>query len=264
MNKISRYIMVFFVIAVLPVSVEVNSNAFSVGGISTFDDDLFGVWSKAVESFVSIISSYAGWNEGYIYEYPNVYPYMWTEETVGGHDNIYADSSHISLIVGHGCTVQTNNGYTTALGFGVLRDCATPYNIRLGYQSPDGYGNLVWAFILQCDILRDDGNGVLGVSAWLQTLTGVHMVAGFVNEPNISTEDLSELAYRITGTGGYSKESIQNAFFHTFVKNDDIHRGNIARIVAENEYVADNDFIDSFDVYVPVDETKIVITCYIP
>ncbi|MEM4522825.1 MAG: hypothetical protein QW738_06415 [Nitrososphaeria archaeon] len=86
------------------------------------------------------------------------------------------------------------------------------------------------------------------------------MLLGFKNSPTIVNGDIPELAKRLTGTGGFPKEKIQDAFFHTFVDSD--HPNNIARIVAENTSVADNDIIDNFNEQIPVDGTKIIITCW--
>jgi len=146
------------------------------------------------------------------------------------------------LILGHSCLIYQDGRYITALGFGANKGCASPYNIRLRYKSPDNYGYAIWTFIIQCSVLRDDSDNVVGVSAWLQTLTGIHMVLGFASDAEIAPGDLSELAYRLTGTGGYPKEKVLDAFFHTFVKYDDVHGNNVARVIAESIYVADNDY----------------------
>jgi len=188
---------------------------------------------------------------------------MWVEESSDGRDNIYADYTEMSLLLGHGCLIYQNGKYVTALGFGA-KGCASPYDVRLGYKSPDGYGYAIWTFIIQCSVLKDDTSNTIGVSAWLYTLTGIHMVLGFASNAVVATTDFPELAYRLTGTGGYPKERVQDAFFHTFVKYDNIHRINVARILAENAYVADNDFIDYFNRYTDVDNIKLIITAYIP
>lgn len=245
-------------------SLGLSISAYDVGGACTFDDDTDDTWFNAVRRFVEIIDSYPNWSQHFLNDYPDVGPYMWTEQAYGGSDDAYADWTEASLILGHSRLLYRDSRYVMSLGFGANNGCASPYEIRLGYQSPDGLGWSKWTFILQCSVLRDDEGNIEGVSAWLQTLTGIHMVLGFANDFVLTNNDPAELAYRLTGTGGYPKESVQDAFFHTFVKYDDVHRNNVARIIAENAYVADNDYIDSFEHNIEVDEVKLIITCYFP
>ena len=170
----------------------------------------------------------------------------------GGKDNNYADYTELSLILGHSCRIDED---LIGIGFGKDRGCARPEEVRLGYKSPDNYGYAIWSFIIQCEVLKDTS-----YPYWLNALTGLHMLLGFKNSPTIAPGDLEELAHRLTGTGGYIKESVQYAFFHTYVDADGTHNNNIARILAENSDVADNDFIDSFPSQTPVDASKLVIT----
>lgn len=251
------FIIVFSIISAIPSTVE----SYDVGAAMTFDDDTNDTWFNAVKDFVDIItSSRAYWYEWFLRDYPNVGPYMWTEEEYGGEDNDYADFTELSLVWGHGCVVVFPDGESvTAIGFGGGKGCAMPYHIRLGYKSPDYYGYAIWTFIIQCSILNDDD-----VGEWLQVMTGIHMVLGFANTVVISNVDPSILAYRLTGTGGYQKETVQDAFFHTFVRYDNVHKNNIGRIIAENADAADHDTIDSFEYHIPVDNVKLIITCYIP
>lgn len=222
-----------------------------VGGAMTFTDDINDEWFNDVKNFVEIISSQPYWYQGFLSDYPDVGSYMWIEEAYGGQDNNYADYTELSLVLGHSCVYNDEIG----IGFGD-KGCALPEKVRLGYESPDDYGWAIWTAIIQCSVLKD-GN----VNNWLQTLTGIHMILGFANDPTITVGDAAELAYRLTGTGGYSKESVQDAFFDTYVAYDGIHDNNIARIIAENAEVADNDYLDSFDRYTTVDSTKLIITC---
>ncbi|MDK6028711.1 hypothetical protein QPL79_04990 [Ignisphaera sp. 4213-co] len=72
---------------------------------------------------------------------------MWVEESSGGQDNIYADYTEIPLLLGHSYLIYQNGKYDTVLGFGA-KGCANPYDVRLGYKSPDGYGYAIWTFII--------------------------------------------------------------------------------------------------------------------
>lgn len=126
----------------------------------------------------------------------------------------------------------------------VGKGSAIPQQVRLGYQSPYNKGEAILAFIIQCKLLHDDQGNQLGVDGWMQILTGIHMLLDFKNSPTIVNGDIPELAKRLMGTGGFPKERVQDAFLHTFVDNN--HPNNIARIVAENTFVADNDNIDNF------------------
>ncbi|AAL80775.1 hypothetical protein PFDSM3638_03250 [Pyrococcus furiosus DSM 3638] len=222
-----------------------------VGGVMTFTDDTGDKWFNDVKNFVEIISSQPHWYQGFLKDYPNVGSYMWIEEDYGGQDNNYADYTELSLVLGHSCVYNNEIG----IGFGD-KGCALPEKVRLGYKSPDGYGWAIWTFIIQCSVLNDNN-----VNNWLEALAGIHMILGFAKEAKIALGDATELAYRLTGTGGYPKESVHDAFFDTYVAYDGTHNDNIARIIAENAEVADNDYLDSFDRYIPVDSTKIIITC---
>jgi hypothetical protein len=231
--------------------------AYDVGAAMTFSEDPSDVWYNSVKQFVKIISSEPAWFQHFLRDYPRVGPYMWTEEEKGGDDNDYADWTEISLVLGHGCVVVYPDGTKkSAIGF-ADKGCAIPDDIRLGYSSPDGFGYSVWTFIVQCSILEDEY-----VDDWLQTLQGVHMVLGFASTATISNADFPELAYRLTGTGGYSKEKVESAFFSTFLKADGVHDNNKARIIAENSEILENDYLDSFR-RVPVDGEKIIVTGWV-
>ena len=262
MTKVSIILIGFISTIIIAIMLINITKAYDVGAATTFSDDTNDLWFNATKQFAEIIDSYQGWSILFLRDYPNVGPYMWTEEAYGGQDNNYADLVELSLVLGHGCVVYSGQQGVTAIGF-ADKGCATPDHIRLGYESPDDYGWAIWSFIMQCSVLENDTDTVRGVSAWLSTLTGVHMILGFASEATLSNTDLAELAYRLTGTGGYPKESVQDAFFNTFVKSDEVHINNIARIIAENDDVANNDYIDAFSMYTSVDEVKLIITSYI-
>jgi len=243
-------------------SMVTNSSNF-VGAACGFSDDVDDVWFNAVKTFVEIIDAYQDWSAVFVKDYPDVGPYLMTEEVYGGHDDLYADLVELFLLLAHGTILcYANDGCVTIVYFN--ESWVAPEQVKLGYKSPDGFGYNIWAFILSCGLLRDDSDDVVGVSAWSNTLAGTHMILGFANSAGIVNVDLPELAYRLTGTGGYPKQRVQDAFFSTFVKYDEIHKDNIARIIAEDSYVADNDLIDDFNRYVEVDNVKYIITCQIP
>jgi len=64
--------------------------AYDVDGACTFHDDINDVWFNEVKSSVDIIDSHPDWRRWFLNKYPDVGPYMWTEESAGGSDNIYA------------------------------------------------------------------------------------------------------------------------------------------------------------------------------
>ncbi|MDD5289456.1 MAG: fibronectin type III domain-containing protein, partial [Dehalococcoidales bacterium] len=172
----------------------------------------------------------------------------WQEESSNGIDNQKADNTELSLILAHGNSIGV-------VGFGPGKNPTGPDPVRLGYVSPDSYGRSIWWFIIECEIFNDGYN-----SGWLNTLAGNHLLLGFKNSPIIGGNDFSELANRLTGTSPYQKETIQNAFSHTYVDSGDYHDDNIARIIAESTNVADNDQIDSFEIQTTVDSEKFEIT----
>jgi len=215
-------------------------------------NDFGGVWWTDAQGFANIIDNYPNWNIYFLSNSP--YPTWWKEESYGGMDNYMADYIQLSLILGHSADL---GGGLIGVGFGTL-GYTSPNAVRLGYMSPDNYGYAIWWFIIECSVFKDSS-----YPSWLYTLTGVHMLLGFKNDAVILSTDLRELANRLTGSGGYSNETVQYAFFHTYVDLDGTHNNNIARILAENTDVANNDKIDSFNSLTPVDATKIIITCSI-
>jgi hypothetical protein len=196
------------------------------------------------------IDNYPSWDKYFVSNSP--IPAWWKEESSGGIDNHEADYTQLSLMEGHNHDL---GGGLIGVGFGSL-GYAGPSDVRLGYVSPDNYGYAIWWFVIECSVFKDSS-----YPSWLSTLTGVHMLLGFKIDATVCSTDLRELANRLTGSGGYTKETVQNAFFHTYVDQDGIHNNNIARILAENADVANNDKIDSFNSQTPVDATKLIITC---
>ena len=100
---------------------------------------------------------------------------------------------------------------------------------------------------------------------WISILQGTHMVLGFTTEAQLYANDLQYLAYYLTGTGGKAKLNIQNAFFTTYLDDDNgnkpNHLLNTCRILAQNSDVADNDTIEFFNTQIPiVGGTQIAIT----
>ncbi|AIG98575.1 MULTISPECIES: DUF6345 domain-containing protein [Archaeoglobus] len=249
-------IMVWVYVCLAAFTLAGKTLAYDVGAAVAFSEDPEDVWFNSVSQFVEIISSEPTWVQHFLNDYPNVGPYMWTEEEKGN-DNFYADYTELSLVLGHGVVVVYPDGTKkSAIGF-ADRGYALPDDIRLGYASPDGFGYSVWTFIIQCSVLGDEY-----VDDWLQTLQGVHMVLGFASTATISNADFPELAYRLTGTGGYTREKVESAFFSTFLKSDGVHDDNRARIIAENSEVLDNDYLNSFE-RVPVDGSKIIVTGWV-
>ncbi len=86
------------------------------------------------------------------------------------------------------------------------------------------------------------------------------MLLSFKNEMVWVYGDLQELGYRLTGTGGFSQEIVLNAFFHTFVDSSEEHINVIARAIAEDTSIANNDDIDSFTEETTIDSTKYIYT----
>lgn len=245
MYKLNKRVLMLLLVLSLYFVIQVRAWDEGVACNNNFDSNF---WSET-QVFANIIDSYPGWNKYFLTHDP--YPYMWKEESSGGSDNNYADYTELSLIVGHSANLS---GGLIGIGFGT-RGYARPNEVRLGYKSPDNYGYAIWTFVIQCSVLADSS-----YPSWLYSLTGLHMFLGFKTQATITPSDLRELAYRLTGTGGYSKEKVQYAFFHTFVDRDGIHNNNVARILAENSNVADGDYIDIFDTQTPVDNVKLVIT----
>jgi hypothetical protein len=233
--------------------VVLSALSLSPGVVLAYDEgvclanDWTGNWWTDAQGFANVIDAYSGWNNYYTSNDP--YPSWWKEESASGADNYYADYCELSLIQGH----SASSGSTKYIGFG-SRGYASANDVRLGYESPDDYGYNIWSFIIECSLFND-ANYV----AWAGALTGTHMLLGFKNDPWISTTDLTELANRLTGSGGYSQQNVQWAFFDTYVCGDGLHYDNIARILAENASVADYDYLNSFSTQITVDSTKIVI-----
>ena len=205
-------------------------------------------WTDA-QGFANTIDTYPGWNNFQTSHDPQAT--WWKEESSGGIDNQKADYTELSLIQAHGPAVNV-------IGSGPDAGQAPPSTVRLGYTSPDNFGYSIWSFIIECERFKD-----AWYQSYFQCLTGTHMLLGFKSTATILSTDLRELANRLTGTGGYAKQLVKWAYFDTYVCADGDHNNNQARIIAENDSVASNDYIDSFDTQTPVDSTKVVYTCYL-
>jgi len=204
--------------------------------------------------FSDVIDAYSGWNESLTSYTP--YASWWKEESEYGYDDSYADDNELSLLVAHG----NDNGGSwtiTQIVFPNGGNLDDPDTVRLGYDSPDNDGVNIWSFFITCNLFKDSS-----YPYWLDSLTGTHMLLSFKNSVVWISGDLKELGQRLTGTGGFSQETVQGAFFSTFVDNDDeAHYYNVGRILAENDSVATYDEIDSFDTQTTVDSTKTIISC---
>jgi len=211
----------------------------------TVSSDFDNIYYEDAVDFSTTIDAYSGWSS-YLLSH-NPVPSWYQEESYGGIDDDRADYTELSLLVCHGASGQI------AFPSGWIDD---PDEVRLGYSSPDSEGYNIWQFFIVCNLF---GNSYY--SDWLSSLTGTHMLLGFSSTAVISNVDLDELAHRLTGTGGYSQQTIQDAYFATYVVDDGCHDDNICRILAENTSVADNDDIDTFTYQITVDSTKVIITC---
>ena len=150
-----------------------------------------------------------------------------------------ADDTELSLVLSR--SVSANGKIKIGFGPGPNKDAIGPDSVRLGYSSLDGYGFNIWWSIIECEVFNN-----ADYADWFASMKGTHMLLGFENSPTILSTDLTELANRLTGSGGYDKDRVQDAFFYTYVDWDGNHNANFARILAENAGVADNDHIDAF------------------
>ena len=205
-----------------------------------------------VQNFADTLSNSQGWNQSFISHDPS--ETWWKEESSSGADNSWADNTELSLIHSHSALGGGNIIY---LGFGTGHGTASPFEVKLGYTSPDSTGYNIWNFAIECETLNDNS-----YNSWYAALNGEHMMLGFKTDAYLTTAatDMQTLANYLTGTGGKAKKNIQNSFFSTFVVRDGIHDNNICRILAEDTSVADNDSIDFFNPQISVDSTKTVIT----
>ncbi|GEM_PF-4681456 len=209
-------------------------------------------WYYDVSGFVSIIRQYAsGYSEGF--STYNPYPYMWIDTYEGGLDHLYADYYEASLILGHAGSVL---GGKTSIGFAPNGN-AWADEVYLGYKTYQGKS--IFTFIVQCGILRDTAIGY-----WKWALNGAHMILSFKSEvTNVTSIDCRTLAKRLTGVYPYPKDSVRWAFIKTFIANDDAHKNNVVRIIAEDNNVAYNDYIDQYNPYITVDSSKYMQTWWL-
>lgn len=174
------------------------------------------------------------------------------EEDSGGIDYNYADDAELILLIAHGITANTPTGINFESN-GSLDD---PDTVRLGYESEDPYqGECLWFYSITCQLLDDSS-----YSYWLDSLEGMHMMLSFKSNASFHNADCERTAHRLTGTGGYSQESMSSAFISVFINLDATHQYNIARVIAEDSDVFDDDYIDDYDKYITVNSTKHVYT----
>ena len=251
-NKTKKYRIVSLLV-VLVLALAAPSSAFAWDGMAAVTSDFGSAFYDDALEFLDVIITYSGCD--YTYGSHNPYATWWKEESSGGVDDTYADDAVLSLLFAHG---SDNNGQwtVTQIAFPSGGWIDDPNTVRLGYDSPDDDGINIWNFFITCTLFKDTS-----YPSWAYALTGTHMLLGFKNSPTISSSDLEELAHRLTGSGGYSQQNVQDSFFATFVEDDGTHDNNIGRILAENTSVADNDEIDSFVSQTTVDATKLCITC---
>lgn len=83
------------------------------------------------------------------------------------------------------------------------------------------------------------------------------MILSFKSEvTNVTSIDRRTLAKRLTGVSPYPKDIVRWAFIKTFIANDPTHKNNVVRIIAEDDNVAYNDYIDQYNPYITVDSSK--------
>lgn len=201
--------------------------------------------------FSTVIDSYTGWDDSLTSYTP--YASWLKEESEYGYDDSYFDANELSLLVAHG-----NDNYgswtITQIVFPYGGNLDDPDTVRLGYDSPDSDGENIWSFFITCNLFKN-----ASYPYWLNSLTGTHMLLSFKTVSVWVDGDLEELDHRLTGTGGFSQETVLDAFFHTFVDGGD-HQEVTARAIAEDTSVASYDEIDSFTAQITIDSTKYIYT----
>jgi hypothetical protein len=241
-------IIVIALILIIPTSAT-NAEDLCVAVTSDFDFD-------DPQEFVDIFV-YEGWNDFAISNNPT--KSWWMEEASGGADNYYADYCELSFLGAHGFDGNNHELDETMIAFpgSYPSDWITdPDTVRMGYVSPDSFGCNIWNYISACRLLKDTS-----YPSWASILKGTHMLLGYKSDAYgvVPNYELEQMANRLFGLSGYSQESIQNAYFHTYVNAQ--HQLNICRILAENNTVASYDYIDSYTTQITVDGTYSVITC---
>jgi hypothetical protein len=206
------------------------------------------------QNFANILYQLRGWNPYCVDHSP--YRTWWQEETSGGIDDQKADYGELSFLGAHGFDGNNHELNITQVAFPLGGYIDDPTTVKMGYLSSDSYGYNIWNYIPSCRLLKDTS-----YPSWATILQGTHMLLGYKNDADGTNEDMEEMAYRLTGAAGWEKQNIQYAYFSTYVKDDDAHRNNQARILAENNDVLDNDWIDSYSVYIIKDGYYTVVTC---
>lgn len=156
------------------------------------------------------------------------------------------------MLVAHGGPTIAPAGYVSA-GF-TPPFFVIPYDVRLGYTSPDNFGKCIWWFCIECSVLKDGS-----YTYWAQILTGLHQMLGFGGDAVIAVGDLDQLAMRLTGTGGYPRQTIWHSFYDTFRVNDGIHNNNLPRTLVEEASVY-YDYINSYNSTITVTGSKYLYT----
>jgi hypothetical protein len=130
--------------------------------------------------------------------------------------------------------------------------------MELGYATSGSSGKSIWAFISSCKLLKDTS-----YPSWQEALKGTHMLLGYKSNAVGSPPDMEHLADRLTGMNGFPKEKMGDAYFHTYVASDGIHDNNWCRIIAEDDEVYNNDWIDFYYPVITIDSTKVIYDCHL-
>jgi hypothetical protein len=215
---------------------------------SDFDAIAFG----DATNFADILRDEQGWTQYFVSHNPS--GTWWQEESSGGTDNDKADYCELTYLGAHG---QDNDGAWDVTKIQFPGGYVESNTVKLGYASPDSNGKSIWAFISSCKLLKDTS-----YTSWKELLQGTHMLLGYKTNAVGSAPDMENLAKRLTGSDGFSKENIQDAYFNNYV-DEGMHAPNWCRIIAENDDVADYDWIDYYYPIISVDSTKVIIDCHL-
>ena len=247
-------------VAALVITGTIGATGMSVSaadfGIGLSEDFSMTYYSRDAQVFVDILEEELNWSTAFATEY--ALRGLWKEETFNGFDNMGADNCKLALEMAHGDAT----GSVTEIIFtdSNLDDPAD--SVRLGYLSPDNYGFNIWSFFISCSLFKDTS-----YPSWSNALQGTHMMLGFASSAvwGASSEwgDLQELADRFLGLEGeedFDKQNIQHSFWDTYVSDDGFRGNNIGRILAEDDDVIDDDWIDSYDTQIAHDQYYIILT----
>jgi hypothetical protein len=251
-NIISPLLFIILMLAILPLNPVSANNGGTVGAV--FEKDFGGefydeLWED-VQDFHDIVDGYVDWDSGFVEDEPYA---SWWEES--GSDDTYADAVELCLFLGHMLRLEPSND--TAMYFSP-NGYVEASEVQLGYDDYNGYN--IWFFAITCELLTDDYSAY---ADWLLSIfDGTHMMLSFESEAAMYIHDLSEMADRFMYLLYYPQETIQDAFFSTYVSIDqECHYYNKGRVIAEDDDVADDDYLNSYDAEITVDSTKYVINC---